>query len=204
MSRKEKENKFRRDLIIEAAENILLSKGFENLSMDEIAREAEFTRPTLYSYFKNRDELILILFLRESLKRWKYLEEAFSKTKTGYDNIQNYGKAYYQYYKNNPEFLKLALFYDNHGMNEKDIRKEILDEFFLPNKPAREYFYNIFTIGKKDGTIRADLNIGWVASYFCISLRAILNEIISFTYYNEDYYFYFLEIFLRGIKGKSK
>ena len=37
--------------IIDAAERLFFSKGYNNSTMDEVGKEAGFTKKTLYSYF---------------------------------------------------------------------------------------------------------------------------------------------------------
>jgi AcrR family transcriptional regulator len=63
LSRKERERKVRENEIIQAAEKILKTKGYNDTSMDEIAKEAQFTKRTLYQYFQNKEDLYLRLFL---------------------------------------------------------------------------------------------------------------------------------------------
>ncbi len=53
--RREREKEKRRNDIIDVAEKLIFSKGYENVTMDDIARETELARGTLYLYFKNKD-----------------------------------------------------------------------------------------------------------------------------------------------------
>jgi len=57
--RKERERKLREEGILDAAQRVFLAKGYDAASMDEIAREAEFTKPTLYQYFLDKESLYL-------------------------------------------------------------------------------------------------------------------------------------------------
>ncbi len=45
--------------IIEVSKSIFFSKGIENTTMKDIANEAQISRQTLYSYYKDIDELII-------------------------------------------------------------------------------------------------------------------------------------------------
>jgi AcrR family transcriptional regulator len=44
--------------ILQAAEGLIIKKGYGALTMDDVAREAQFSKATLYRYFKNKGELI--------------------------------------------------------------------------------------------------------------------------------------------------
>lgn len=45
--------------ILEVATRIVLEKGYQHVRMDDIAREAGISRPTLYLYYKNKEALFL-------------------------------------------------------------------------------------------------------------------------------------------------
>ncbi len=49
---------FRR-CIIRAAEKVIVARGFSVMTMDDVAREAQFSKATLYHYFRSREELLL-------------------------------------------------------------------------------------------------------------------------------------------------
>ena len=57
-----------RETILHAAEAVILRKGFSATSMDDVAKEAQFSKATLYHYFQSKAELIfeiLIHFLED-------------------------------------------------------------------------------------------------------------------------------------------
>lgn len=53
-SRKEREKEQRKASILDAAMRVFKRKGIQAASMDEIAKEAEFSKGTLYSYFDSK------------------------------------------------------------------------------------------------------------------------------------------------------
>jgi len=48
-----------RRLILQAAERVIVSKGMSATTMDDVAREAEFSKATLYHYFAGKSGLLL-------------------------------------------------------------------------------------------------------------------------------------------------
>ena len=62
--RKEREKQQRKEEIIQAAEKVFFSKGFERSTMDDIAEEAELSKGTLYLYFKSKEDLHLAVALK--------------------------------------------------------------------------------------------------------------------------------------------
>lgn len=57
-----------RETILHAAQAIIMRKGFSAVSMDDVAAEAQFSKATLYRYFRSKSELvfeILVHFLED-------------------------------------------------------------------------------------------------------------------------------------------
>lgn len=61
--RKEKEKEFKQNLITDAARKLFIEKGFDETTMDDIAREAGFAKGTVYLYFKSKNELMAFIVL---------------------------------------------------------------------------------------------------------------------------------------------
>ncbi len=66
LSRKEREESLRREIILEAAEKVIGAKGFRGAAMEEIAREAQLSTGSLYNAFANKEELYRVLLIRRS------------------------------------------------------------------------------------------------------------------------------------------
>jgi AcrR family transcriptional regulator len=52
----------RRQQIFEAALNVITEKGFERATIREISREAGLTIPTMYQYFRRKDDILALIF----------------------------------------------------------------------------------------------------------------------------------------------
>lgn len=58
----------RRPLVLDAAMEVFLERGFEGASMDAIARAAGVSKPVVYDCFASKDELFKALFQREEAR----------------------------------------------------------------------------------------------------------------------------------------
>jgi len=68
--RKEENKRF----ILKVAEKVFVQKGFSLATMDEIAKEAQFSKATLYQYFKSKSEMFFEII-------YKSFEEVLQKIK---------------------------------------------------------------------------------------------------------------------------
>jgi len=66
LTRKEREESLRREIILEAAEKVIGAKGLHGSSMEEIAREAQLSTGSLYNAFAGKEELYRVLFVRRA------------------------------------------------------------------------------------------------------------------------------------------
>lgn len=73
--RKEREKEQRKNVILDAAEKLFFSKGFDSVSMEEIAKEVELGKGTLYLYFKSKDSLFFAIISRKWIEFGKILTE---------------------------------------------------------------------------------------------------------------------------------
>lgn len=96
----------RRNEIINAGETLFFSKGYENVSLDEIARKVDLGRSTLYLYFENKEELFFAIVLRGTVILYSLIEKETQKAETGVEKLAAFRKAYYEFAKTYPDYLK--------------------------------------------------------------------------------------------------
>lgn len=61
-SRRDREKEFKKQLIAEAAYTLFSSSSFEAVTVEDIARQAEFGKGTLYLYFENKVDILIYIF----------------------------------------------------------------------------------------------------------------------------------------------
>lgn len=68
----------KKEQIIEAATNLFSKYSYKKVSMDEIAKEANVTKKTIYSYFKDKNDLIKYIITKE-LQRMKSINDKIDR-----------------------------------------------------------------------------------------------------------------------------
>ena len=59
----------RKEEIITACEKLYKTMSFKDITLKEIGNETSFSRPTIYNYFRTKEEIFLALYEREYV-RW--------------------------------------------------------------------------------------------------------------------------------------
>ena len=78
-SKKEALALFHRQNILAAAEKLFLAKGFDKTTMDDVAKEAQYSKATLYVYFKSKDEILNYLTLESMKQLYTHIHEGIKK-----------------------------------------------------------------------------------------------------------------------------
>lgn len=105
--RREREKQDRRDSILDAAEKVFFTRGFEKSSMDEIARTAQLSRALLYVYFKDKAAILRGLMLRAVKALRDRFAAAVQQADRGAEQISNIGRAYYRFSIEEPNYFDL-------------------------------------------------------------------------------------------------
>jgi len=76
LNRKEREKKFREELILDTASLMLLQEGYLGLNLDRLAEKVEYSKGTLYLHFDSKEDLILAIAARNLKQRADLFEHA--------------------------------------------------------------------------------------------------------------------------------
>lgn len=158
LTRKERERKARKELIIDVTESIIKEKGFENITMDEIAEKAEMGKGSLYLYFKNKISIILAICERGSRILNQNMSRVFTEEITGLEMVRRIGLTYFQFISDNP------LYFNTFNYFETLVNRESLDESPMAKKceenarKSMTYIVRALQIGMQDGSIDSSYN----------------------------------------------
>ncbi len=170
--RRQREKEQRKTGIIDAAERLFFSRSFEDVSMDDIAREVELNKATIYLYFKNKETLFATIVLRGvQILKEKYME-CMEKQVPGIAKVALMGQAYYQFSQEYPEYLRLIHFYGSERFSSENPCTAGIGEGY---GTCRMILRDAIQEGIDDGTIRADLDPFLTSMYLMISFMGILS-----------------------------
>jgi TetR/AcrR family transcriptional regulator len=170
--RRQREKEQRKTGIIDAAERLFFSRSYEDVSMDDIAREVELNKATLYLYFKNKEALFATIVLRGiRILKEKYTG-CMEQPVPGIVKVALMGQAYYQFSQEHPEYLRLIHFYGSERFStENPYTAEIGEGYGV----CRSILQDAIQEGTDDRTIRADLDPFLTSMYLMISFMGILS-----------------------------
>eukprot|EP01156_Anaeramoeba_ignava_P003342 Anaeramoba_ignava/a221986_9.p1 GENE.a221986_9~~a221986_9.p1 ORF type:complete len:213 (-),score=-0.67 a221986_9:772-1410(-) len=154
--RKQREKERRKSEILDAAEKLFFSKGFDETTMDDVAENAELSKGTLYLYFKNKEELFLELSYRGMEIMNRAFEKAIHEGENGLEQVKAIGLVFYEFMKNHNQYFRLIMKFKPMTKELSASKKDDVDDD-SPVVPM-VYLFQAIENGKADGSIRQDIN----------------------------------------------
>jgi len=150
--RRIREKRQRREEIIDAAENVLFSKGLHHATMEDIAKEAELGKATLYVYYKSKDEILLEIRGRAMQILAKEFKKAVLSEELGLHKIEAIGRAYFKFAADYPNYYKFISLFE--AVDTKIDIEESMEEM----TKVSQIMCEAIEVGREDGSIRSELN----------------------------------------------
>jgi len=206
-SRRAKEKQIREADIISAEQKLFSQKGFENVSMDQIASEAQFTKRTLYQYFSSKQDLYFAIVLQGFQQLFAYCEEAVKKGGNGIEKLKLSFMAYYRFYRDFPETFHLMNYLGHVKKKSSPKQKEWIkfDDYMF------QALASIIELGKADGSLRKDLESVKTTHAMAFILTGFFHELSEtgatfsghFNLDEEQFALFALELLLESLKAKK-
>lgn len=176
--RREKEKEIRRSDIIDAAERIFFTKGYDNATMDDVSKEAEFSKRTVYVYFNSKEQIyfeimirgyrMLISMLNYELQNQKVCDAAME--------IKQIAFTLYRFSKEYPEYFKAIMEYENGELDfQKGVPDQSRDECYALGEEILGQLIGALKKGIKEGSIRSDLDVIKTALVLWASIIGVFN-----------------------------
>jgi AcrR family transcriptional regulator len=161
--RRQEEKERRRTEILDAAEQVTGSSGWDELTMDQVARRARLSRALLYVYFKDKVDLMYALCERSLVTLQQRFVEASGSKQRGLERVHAMGEAYVNFAEQFPVYFDILarcglreVNTDDPGTNE--LACQTVGELMMA------VIVTALDDGVKDGSIRSDLGNRIVAA----------------------------------------
>jgi AcrR family transcriptional regulator len=105
-ARKQREREEMRQLILDAAREIFLEKGFQQASIRNIAEKIEYSPGTIYLYFKEKDEIFHALH-EEGFGRFLTQMQPLQHVSDPFERLKAMGRVYIDFALKNKDFYDL-------------------------------------------------------------------------------------------------
>lgn len=173
-ARREDEKERRRGEILDAAEALYVDKGWEALTVDQVARSARLSRALVYVYFRDKEDLLFAIGERAMrLLRERFLA-ALATRQLGMDQIEAVGRAYIGYALEFPHYFDFCSRFQSHTGAADAASNE--DACRLMGDQVLGTVVQAVINGLNDGSVRSDVGD---PRMFALTLWAFTHGIIQ-------------------------
>lgn len=156
MSKKEALEQFHRNTISTVANSLFQDKGIEKTTMDDIARAAEYSKATLYVYFKSKEEICHYLTLKGMQGLHERLAEILQQDSGAIVMYMDVCKELAAFYEADSIGFQGSL--EMIAADEKSRKQSaILDAVYQVGEQLNDDIEALLLKGVKEGVFRADL-----------------------------------------------
>lgn len=189
--RKEKEKEIRRNDIIEAAERIFFTKGYDNATMDDVAKEAEFSKRTVYVYFNSKEQIYFEIMIRGYKLLSGMLKDDLQKEKAcnAIGEIRQMSLTLYRFSKDYPEYFKAIMEYETSELDfQKGIPDQSKEECYALGEEILGHLTGALEKGIAEASIRSDLDVVKTALVLWACIIGVFNTAKKKENYIKNYY----------------
>ncbi len=172
INRKQQEYEFKKNLIVSAAEEIFFTKGFENTTMMEIAHKVGYSKGSIYSYFKSKNEVCFCIVNNYFGSIAGLAQEISKKKCDGLQKLIIFKSRFLKEFSTKEDFRKIFETFKYHRGQCIAIEEE-LDRNKNYNREINLAIRGFLEEGMRDGSIKQSINVIVLAS-------ALWGEEVSF------------------------
>lgn len=153
--RRAREKQHRIQDILEAAEKVFFKKGFESATMNEIAREAELGKGTIYLYFKGKDDVHRAIVEKGMDILFGLVKDSAKNHACGMSKLANVWDSFMRFRTDYPNYCNAFIHYETKPW--KETRSG--DSHDKVNKyKVINFMIAAIEEGRADGSVRSDIN----------------------------------------------
>ena len=155
--RKEREKEQRRNEILNAAEKVFFSKGFNYATMDEVAEKAELSKGTLCLYFKNKEDLYFAIAQRSMTILRSLFQDAVKQHNKGIEKVRAIGRAYHKFSQDHKNYFNMMMHFAA-VQDSLNLDTCVFEEMHMQGQSVLQVLVEAIQSGINDGTIRSNLD----------------------------------------------
>jgi TetR/AcrR family transcriptional regulator len=153
--RRGEEKERRRAEILDAAEALYAKKGWNALTVDQVARSARLSRALVYVYFRDKEDLLFAIGERAMRLLHDRFKAAIAGTARGMDQVDAIGRAYMGYAHEFPHYFDFCTRFQSHSMEADSSTNEGACQ--VAGDQVLGTVVQAIETGIRDGSIRADV-----------------------------------------------
>ncbi len=205
LERRVKEKDNRKKLILKSARTLFFKKGFNKVTVDEIAKSSELGKGSIYLYFDSKEEIYAQILLNDIDSFNRQVSVLLEKQVAASDMLTEFSSIYIDFFLNDSELFRILMAYMLQPA-EMNLPEKLNSQILNANAKSIDVIGKILQMGIDSNEFSREMNLKRNQNAFW----GLLNGIISLYIFSgapvkrrERIYStkkLALEIFIKGLK----
>ncbi|HON58512.1 MAG TPA: TetR/AcrR family transcriptional regulator [Smithella sp.] len=153
---KEKDN--RKKLILKSARTLFFKKGFNKVTVDEIAKISELGKGSIYLYFNSKEEIYAQILLNDIDNFYQIASVLFEKKGSALELLEEFSTIYVDFFLNEGELFRILMTFMLHP-DRMNLSKELNARILEANARSIDIIGKILEKGVESGEFSPQINI---------------------------------------------
>lgn len=185
-NKKEALIQFHRENILQTAERLFMEQSVEGTTMDDIAREAEYSKATLYVYFKNKEEIVNAIVLKSMEQLRDNIHQAIEQAADWTDGYYNLCQTLANFFSEDAMATEASVGEAGADPDSKDAT-QVEKDIFSVNEEINAELTAFLVDGIAKGYLREDIPIIQTMFMIWASITGIVKTAEQKQQYMEKY-----------------
>ena len=172
--RRKRERENRKIAILKAARKLFFEKGFRQVTVENIARKAEFSKGSIYLYFNSKEEIYSQILLNDIDKFHDRVADILQGPSSASEALIRVAEIYVDFFLNDRELFRILMNFMLHN-NDMNLPEDINNHIIKTTNRTISIIEQVFKYGIEKGEFPPDINLRMNRN----AIWGLLNGIIS-------------------------
>jgi len=172
--RRKRERENRKNAILKAARKLFFEKGFRQVTVENIARKAEFSKGSIYLYFNSKEEIYSQILLNDIDKFHDRVADILQDPSSASEALIRVAEIYVDFFLNDRELFRILMNFMLHN-NDMNLPEDINNHIIKTTNRTISIIEQVFKYGIEKGEFPPDINLRMNRN----AIWGLLNGIIS-------------------------
>ena len=172
--RRKRERENRKNAILKAARKLFFEKGFRQVTVENIARKAEFSKGSIYLYFNSKEEIYSQILLNDIDKFHDRVADILQSPSSASEALIRVAEIYVDFFLNDRELFRILMNFMLHN-NDMNLPEDINNHIIKTTNRTISIIEQVFKYGIEKGEFPPDINLRMNRN----AIWGLLNGIIS-------------------------
>ncbi|HEU4759423.1 MAG TPA: TetR/AcrR family transcriptional regulator [Dehalococcoidia bacterium] len=149
-----------RQRLLESALSVFARHGFDRATIDEIVRDAGFSKGAFYVHFESKEDLFWALLEERIARQQEAFRQAVDPRSPVVENVRTILGGVFALYRTDPLWTAMFMEFGAHALRNEKVRQRLADMY----KRWHGLIVEILRASREGGRVRQDIDVEFIAS----------------------------------------